>query len=176
MKRPGFVLLAFCALVWICPLLSAADEKSQAEPTLHQKIYYFEHSLLPKWTHNSSGHFFADLSHGALDKLVQAAGQIVGPEYAQQLTVRTLPGNTQVLITFAPPDDIPLCYFVLIEKQGDTYRYLTLEKTEDFMNDGTKTVVGEWDPQGAHRNMGMRKYVDADHFIAEVTGQAKAQG
>ena len=162
--------LKFLTLFWFAalPLFSATDGTKPAEPTFHQKVYYFEHQLLPEWTHQTKGEFFSDLSKGKLDRITEAATDIVGKDFAQKLSVRTLPGSSRVLIKFEEPGEPPLCFFALVEKRGDAFRYFTLERTEDIFEDGTRSVFGEWDGQGAHMNLGTRKYSDEEHFLADI--------
>ena len=162
------LLLLTSVLIAVSLPLRAVEEKKTQEPTSHQKVYYFEHRLLPKWAHGTKGEFFSDLSKGTLDRILGAATDLVGKDFAQKLTVRALPGTAQVLISFQEPSEPPLCFFALVEKSGETYRYFTLEFTEDLLGDGTKSVYGEWDEQGGHRNLGPRKYSDAESFIADI--------
>jgi len=42
---------------------NAEESKVSDEPTTHDKIYFFQHTLLPKWTHNSNGRFFDEFMH-----------------------------------------------------------------------------------------------------------------
>lgn len=62
----------------------------------------------------------------------------------------------------------PECFFVYITKTGDSYRYITLEKTLDIFEHGNKSVVGEWTAEKIHSNHGSRKYDDAESFLAEM--------
>jgi hypothetical protein len=164
-----------CAVVTaMSPVTIAADEKKPEELTVSQRTYYFEHRLLPKWTHGSKGAFFADLCRGDTARIRAAAAEIVGKEFADKLIVRPLPGTQRVLLTFQAPSEPPLCFFAVIEKDGETFHYITLELTEDILGAGTKSVVGEWSVDGGHLNRGGRKYSDADSFLAEVA--IKPQG
>lgn len=167
-----FGVLVALALLAAPPRLRAVEE-TEAEPTPHQRVYYFEHTLLPKWTHHSNGVFFAHLSQNSLAPLLEAATEIVGAEFAQQLVVRVLPDANRILLTFQAPRDPPLCFFALVEKDGAAFRYLTLEKTEDFLGNGTKSVVGEWTADGRHLNQGPRLYDDEASFLAELAAGKK---
>jgi hypothetical protein len=167
----------FC-LLWATitaasPVTVAADEKKPEELTISQRTYYFEHRLLPKWTHGSKGAFFADLRSGDTARIKAAAAEIVGKEFADKLTVRPLPDSRRVLLTFQAPSEPPLCFFAIIEKDGEVFHYITLELTEDILSDGTKSVVGEWSVDGGHLNRGGRKYSDADSFLAEMAIKPK---
>ena len=155
------------------PVTVTADEKKPEQLTISQRTYYFEHRLLPKWTHGSKGAFFADLCSGGTTRLKAAAAEIVGKEFADKLIVRPLPGTQQVLLTFQAPSESPLCFFAIIEKTGETFHYITLELTEDILGDGTKSVVGEWSVDGGHLNRGGRKYSDVDSFLAEISIKPK---
>ncbi|MCX6953519.1 MAG: hypothetical protein NTV51_15320 [Verrucomicrobia bacterium] len=177
MKSPLLgILWLVIAVISSAPL--GAAEKKAPEPSLGQRIYHFEHRLLPKWTHQSNGAFFADLSSVGAAPLLAPATDIVSKEFAEKLAVRALPERSQVLVTFPKPTEIAHCYFAIIEKTGETFRYITLELTEDLFEDGTKAVVGEWTADGSHKNRGPRKYADAERFLAELAPkptQAKPQ-
>jgi hypothetical protein len=143
-------------------------QETKREPTLHDKVYRFEHRLLGQWVHGSKGAFFAELLTGDSKVMRGAATRIVGEEFAQKIAVRALPEKERVLITFAPPAEAPECFCALVVKVGEGYRYLTLEKTRDLLNNGFRSVVGEWIAEGTHRNFGPRKYSDAEQFLAEM--------
>ena len=96
----------------------------------------------------------------------------MGKDFAQKLVVRPLVDSTQVLIIFQEPTEPALCFYAIVQKKGDKYRYLTLELTEDLFGNGNKTVFGEWDEAGGHKNLGTRKYSDAESFVAEATANA----
>lgn len=156
--------------------MSRAENKASGRhPTLHDKVYHFEHRLLPGWTYKSQGEFFTDLQKGQWERMKAAAKEIVGQDFADQLVVKTV-SDSRVLIGFAKPKEMAECYFVLIVKEGESFRFFTLELTEDLFGDGSKTVVGGWSEDGGHSNFGSRKYDDQHHFLADqaVVGKAKS--
>jgi hypothetical protein len=52
------------------------------------------------------------------------------------------------------------CYFAILVKEGDSFRYVTREQTFDLDGSGVKTVVGGWTSGGNHLNLGGRIYTD----------------
>ncbi len=140
----------------------------KTEPSPRDRRYYFEHRLLPNWTHKSDGIFFRDLRSRAIQKLLDVAADIVGEDYADKIQVRPLEDENRVLISFPEPRELALCYHVLIVREGGSFRIITLEKTEDILGTGVKGVVGEWTAEGSHRNFGPRDYSDGDSFVREL--------
>lgn len=168
MKCRQFTTLAFSALLLVGSVVRAADNPPVDEQrALHNKKYNFQHRVLPKWTHGTNGAFYEDLRKGSSERLISAATEIVSKEFAQHLTVRRLPELQGVLITFQKPVEAPECYFVLIVKQGERYRYYTLEMGVDLFKTGVKSVIGEWVADGSHLNFGPRTYDDEASFIAD---------
>lgn len=163
-------LLAFA--LFISPVLRAQNKNQ--EPTPKQRMYYFEHRLLPKWVFGSNGAFYEDLQSGHSEKLKAAAASVVGKEFADKLQVEVQPNKHEVLITFDPPKDMPMCYFILIDKTEAGFSFRTLELTEDTFNKGIKTMVCGWAADGSHQNFGPRKYIDAASFLAEPKDRSPA--
>ena len=149
-------------------LCIAEDTVSSEKPSIHQQIYYFQHRLLPKWTHESKGMFFNDLMHDHTEKLVAAASEIVGKEFSRKISIQKYAEAKGVLLTFPQPKEPTECFFIYIVKTGDGFRFYTYEKTEDLFGSGDKGVVGEWSADRTHSNFGSRKYDDADSFVAEL--------
>ena len=146
----------------------AEDKAAPEEPTPHDRIYHFEHRLLPKWVHHTNGAFFEDIRSGTLERPREAATAIVSAEYAKQLAVRTSTEPAGVLITFTPPTGTAECFYVFVAKVGDSFRYITLEKSEDIRNEGFKTCVGEWTAEGGHLNFGFLKEETETAFLKRV--------
>ncbi len=167
-SRLLLVFTGWLALTFICSASTETTTPTE-EPTEHQRIYYFQHRVLPSWTHDSDGAFFANLQKDSHERFIEVAAEIVNQEFADQIVISQFGDGTEILITFPIPKQIPECYFVYIRKEGDTYRYITLERTEDILGQGMKSVVAEWSPDGAHLNMGPRTYDDAERFLNEVT-------
>ncbi len=148
------------------PAVARVQEEAEEEDPIERRIYRFQHRLLPAWTHQKDSSFYEDLRAGRTQRLRDAAEKIIGKEYAAGLKVRAIKDAPMVLIEFPEPMEAPLCYFALIIKTEDGFRYMTLEKTFPHPKSNIKTVVGEWKP-GSHTNWGGREYTDADSFVKE---------
>jgi hypothetical protein len=148
--------------------LCLADSVSAGKSSMHQKIYQFQHRLLPKWTHDSKGVFFYDLMSGNTGRLIVAAERIVGEEFSKKIEIRKYPEAKGVLLIFPAPNEPPECFFIYIAKAKDGFRFFTYEKSADIFGDDDKGVVGEWTADGTHLNIGSRKYDDADSFVSEL--------
>jgi hypothetical protein len=169
LARCLLLTLSFCWLT-ACATAAVAPE---SEPSAHEKAYYFQHRLLPKWTHNSKGAFFSDLKKGEAVHLKAVAKDFLGETYASEITTRTLQDGNAVLISFPKPAEVPECFHVIIIREEDAYRFVTLELTEDIAGIGCVSVVGEWTADGGHQNRGPRKYSDSEAFVAEVLANKK---
>jgi hypothetical protein len=167
-KTTTIVLFLFVFLQVTEYFCIADDSISSKEASIHEKIYYFQHLLLPQWTFESKGAFFDDLMHDHPDTLIKAASEIVGEEFSQKLSVRKYNEFNGVLLTFQTPNETPECYFIYIVKEKDGFKLYTYEKTMDLFGSGNKGVVGGWSADGKHSNFGPRKYDDADSFITEL--------
>jgi hypothetical protein len=132
------------------------------------KRYYFEHRLLPSWTLDGNGLFFADLRKGHKDRITTAAGDIVDAEYAKSIKTKNIDSFDAVIITLESPLIPPQCYSVIVAKTESGYRYFTLEFGRDITGIGIKAFVCEWAPGIRHVNLGPVKYVDSENFIQEV--------
>jgi len=164
----------------------AADEAappaaaaSQPAPTEHQRTYHFEHRLIPSWVHKTSGAFYADLRAGQLDRLLNAARDIVSPEFAAGIKVTPYPALDGVLIEYPAPKTAPLCYFTFIHasrKSETGYAVYTYEKTLNFPGADAYGVVGGWSLDGKHSNMGSRTYKDAEAFVQDLKLEKDAAG
>ena len=171
MKLRCWLLLPLLALA-SCPII-AADSPAPAateEPTPHQKLYYFEHRLLPKWAHRTQGAFYADLLAGRVERLQEAARAIVGLEHAGALTVEAVAAPAGILLTFAAPAERGDCYFAFVAKVGEGYRYFTYEKAMSITGQDIAACVGEWGEDGGHRNFGFRKEKAREEFLQAIAG------
>lgn len=171
-----YVLCLFLILIAGCAATppkqepeSATSSQNAEEPSESQRIYYFQHRVISKWVFESEGWFYADLLHGNLEKLVNAAEEIVSTDYANGLAVTPLEGHPAILIVFPHPDAPPNCYYALIVKDGDNeFRYFTYESTIDITKSRIYGVVGGWDREGSHSNFGGRTYKTSEEFVADV--------
>ena len=144
------------------------DAVQNKQPSLHEKIYYLQHRLLPRWTHGPDNSFYNELMSGNLYRLKQVATDFVSREYANKITARQYPETDGVIITFPEPDQPNECYFIYIARTGNGFRFVTYEKAEDLLGKGHAGAVGEWTKEGKHLNMGFRKYRDAASFVKEI--------
>jgi len=74
-----------------------------------------------------------------------------------------------VVISFAPPAETTECFFVFVAKRGEGFRYITFEKSEDILNEGLKTCIGEWTADGNHLNFGFLKEETEAAFLQRVS-------
>jgi len=136
-----------------------------------QKVYYFQHRLLPELTYDSvSGDLlFADLMQGDLAKLQSIAAEIISADYATGMASKYYPEHDAALITFPTPKSLTNCFFVLIKKGDKGYHFYTYEKTLSFSEDDpVKGVVGLWSEDGTHGNLGGRTYSTANEFVSDL--------
>lgn len=144
--------------------------KESQEPTYQQKVYYLQHKILPQWTYESEGRFLHDLMHNELTQLKRVAAEIVSPEYAEKITVKTIDGQNLAIIVFPQPKFPANCFFVLITRDEDDFSYTTYEKSFNILSDDEFVgVVGGWNSEGGHLNYGPRKYSDVESFIKDNT-------
>jgi len=160
------IYIAFYLIAYKC----YAQEEPSQESTEHQRIYHFQHKLIPQWTHETHGHFFGDLSNGEIQQLLDFAAEIVSSDFSRGISVKTYPEHSGILITFPPPKEPPECYFIYIKRSidGPNFNLYTYELTQDFFNMGSKGVVGSWSKDGGHGNFGPRTYEDEDSFVNEM--------
>ena len=109
------LVLAF-VMTGVFAMAATEADASSKEPTPHQKIYSFEHRLMPRWTHQTKGAFYEDIRKGLPSQLVSAARKIAGDEFARQIAVSNTDAPEGVLVTFQEPEDAPLCFFAFIMK------------------------------------------------------------
>ena len=135
---------------------------------MHDRIYHFQHRMLPKWTHESEGKFYKDILNSDFDILFNTASNVVGKEFSKNIIIQRLDDINGILLIFPEPAEPLECYFVFIAKVNENYRFITYEKTQDLSESGDKGVVGEWLPNGTHLNHGSRKYEDAEKFVNDI--------
>ncbi len=150
-------------------MLTFSPDKLSANQPNFRKLYFFQHKLLPRWTHRSRGKFFKALMNQDYRVFNRVANKYLGEEYTSKIKFKKYENLNGVLITFPTPFKSPLCYYVFIMKKGEgNYKYYTYEKTMGF----TKGAVGAyccWTASGRHRTFGIKKYKDAESFIAEFS-------
>lgn len=162
--------LLLCVIAALAPFLPARaeDKDDKPAPSERDRIYLLQHRILPHWTFQSGGAFFRDLKNGSVERLLAAARDLAGEEFAQAIKLDAKSAEQAVLIIFPPPKEMALCYAAVVMQLDGEHAYYTLELTEDIMRTGAKTVLGSWSADGAHRNHGTRTYVDPSEFLKEV--------
>lgn len=151
------------------PLQKPLDHDHDATP-LHRRIYQFQHLLIPNWVYETDGAFFADLQHGVIDRLAEAASEMVSEEYSYGLAIVPIEGHDAILIRFPEPKHTPNCYFAIVERLDAGFMYHTYESSFIYRDEGIIGVVGAWDAEGSHLNRGPRGYESEDAFIEDVLG------
>jgi hypothetical protein len=144
--------------------------QEQPAETTHDKIYFFEHRLIPQWVHDTNGAFFSDLVNGEHAQLLAFASQVVSSEFSEGISIITYPEKASFLIRFPEPGEPPECFFIYVQKNEDseTFSLYTYEKTLELGEGGFKGVVGSWSADKSHANQGPRSYDDAASFISDV--------
>lgn len=142
------------------------------EVPVSEKVYFFQHKILPEWTFTTNRKFYADLLEGDLSHLRMAAKEIISSDYAKGVSSEVIKDSGSVLIKFPQPKAMANCFFVLITKTKDEFRFYTYEKTLSFGdNDPVIGVVGSWSSEGVHGNLGPRTYSKASDFVSDVLGK-----
>jgi len=169
------LLLTACASTTPQPTNKAPTTKTNTahdkEPTFQQKVYYFQHRMLPEWVHKSNGNFYLDMMNGDIHQLRRAAAEVISVEYAEAIQIIPYEKSSAVLFVFPEPKAPANCFFAFVKKEGDSYTYTTYENTLKLgLPDDDKVVgvVGSWDKEGNHNNYGARGYSDVESFVKEV--------
>jgi hypothetical protein len=178
MKACRSLLIAFSLIgsMALFPRPAWADapaDPSQTKPAVHDRVYYFEHKLLPAWVHKSEGAFYSDLGKGETKHLFEAATEVIGKDFSGGIKIRKIERLNGFLIAFPKPEEAPECFFAAVLKDGPQYHYVTLELSENFAGDGTKAFLCEWASNGDHLDYGPRKFADEAHFLAELEDRQK---
>ncbi len=108
------------------------------------------------------------MMNGQTEQLIAAATEVVSANYADQISILPYRDEEAVLLIFAQPKRPPNCYFVLIQKTNGTFIYRTYERTFTFGEDKDVGVVGGWQADGSHLNMGARDYSDYQSFYDDI--------
>lgn len=163
------------ALVVCSGLWPAGAAAQPANLTPDQKVYLFQHRLIPELTHQTNGRFFNALSKGDAQKLLELAAEIVSPEFSAGISITPYPEFDALLISFPPPVQPPQCYFIFIrrDKASNGLALFTYEKTPNLFKDGSKGVVGSWTAEDSHLNLGARTYEDPESFVREMRERAR---
>jgi hypothetical protein len=167
------LLFSACGTAPVKPDKQTDRQNSQAEqPSTNELIYYFQHRLISQWLFQSDSRFFNDLYNGYADKLINAAEELIGADYADEIYVTPLTEHNAVLITFPEPESVAICYHALLVKNGSSLVYYTYEKSFSLADDDPVFgVVGSWSTDGQHNNHGGRTYTTGAEFVADVLGE-----
>ena len=150
---------------------SQSGEQKMALPT-ENNVYALQHVLIPHWTYNSDGQFYAALQAGDTDKLKEVATKLISKEYANGIKVEPL--ASAVLIVFPTPEKFTECFFVLVVKKDQDFTVYTYEKTLNLEGlEEVAGVVGGWSKNKEHLNYGPRGYSSADDFVKDILSTAK---
>ena len=143
-------------------------EKKENSKSRHDKIYYFQHKVLPAILFASDSVFFADLTNGNY-KIINFAKDIVDEDFAKAMDIQPASNIDAYTITFQEPAQVPECYYALIIKDGTGYSYYTLERGIDMFETGEiPRVLCEWTKDEIHRNYGPREYDDLESFVNDI--------
>lgn len=146
----------------------------QNEVPTSEKVYFFQHKILPEWTFTTDGKFYEDLLKGDLSHLKMAATEVISSDYAQGISSKIIKDSDSVLIKFPQPKAMSNCFFVLILKNKGEFSFYTYERTMNFGGDDPVIgVVGSWSSEGSHGNLGGRTYSNASDFVSDILGQNK---
>ena len=166
------IALSICVCVHGAGAAKKEQEKEpKKEQSRHEKIYQFQHKVLPLVLFEAGGAFYellSDFSGENAAKFANAVAGAVDVEFAKATTVKKIAGHDAVLITFPKPEKAPQCYYVIISNTKGLLRYITLEMATDILGIGTKTALCEWIASGQHLNRGTKKYTDAESFIVDA--------
>lgn len=173
--------LLFSLLLWLGACATKAPRpveskniqgKAQASgASFSQKVYFFQHKLVSEWLFFSDGAFFFDMINGSIAQFMAAATDVVGADYADNISITLMTDYQVVVLGFPEPRHPPNCYFALIRKQGDQYAYYTYEKTPDLWERPYYGVVGAWNKEGNHENFGPRDYRTQEAFVDDILQQ-----
>lgn len=149
---------------------------SPAEETSTPDTYALHHHVFPDLFFKTDGQFFASLHAGEFERLHQIIAEKYGQAYSKAMRMKSVSQPDIVFITFAEPARPPLCYHIALVRLGETYLYLTLEKSEDILSTGVKSAFCGWTADGNHLNYGARKYTSLNEFEEEVRTFLAKQG
>ncbi|HUG09807.1 MAG TPA: hypothetical protein VMM36_02280 [Opitutaceae bacterium] len=170
MKSPCLIVavcifLAGCAAV---PRLSDAPVVSGLTEEQESSLYALHYQIIPGWLFNSNGLFFVSLINEDIDRLRDAIAEIAGAEYAAGVGLKVSENRRIVYITFPKPARTPLCHHVALVRIPGSFRYLTLEQTDNPFSLWRVSFFCEWTSQSARLNYGPRNYTSLQKFEKEV--------
>ena len=161
------VMILFISLFFSLnsPSRAAEDTVSLKDPSLHRKIYYFEHRLLPELIPTKS--FCNTLMTETPDSIIRMAAAVVGEEFSRNISIRKYSEHQGILLSFPKPVEPLECFFIYIVKNEDGCRYITYEKTRELPGSDAVGAICEW-KERIHIFTGTRKYDDAESFVNEL--------
>lgn len=144
-----------------------------------QHHYVFAHRVMPRLFYRDA----AKLSNALAERraeLLRAMWIDLGEQFfstAQvapdgiDVVVPAATGGTKIVVlVFPKPEASAEAWFAaLVTKPDGSLQYLTLEKAIDLFGDGAPaTVLGGWDPEGAHLNFGEGSKPTVEEFEKRV--------
>lgn len=166
----GFLLLLTAAPVPAEPAGRASDR---------QHHYVFAHRVMPRLFYRDAEKLSNALAERKAE-LLRAMWVDLGEQFfatAQvapdgiDVVVPAAPGGIKmVVLVFPKPEASAEAWFAALVTMPDgTLRYLTLEKAIDLFGEGgPATVLGGWDPEGAHLNFGEGSEPTVEEFAKLV--------
>jgi len=175
----GFRFFLFGTLALTAPApLSATGQAEQngaaqqnATKPAPEDIYTLQHQLLPGILFSDKGSLlFNDLFSGKTAPFIAMVQEPLGTRYTSGIgfSREHLDNSDVVLISFAPPFTEPNCLHAALVRQGDTFRYITLEFGNTVEKVRSTAFLCEWTPDFRHINYGARNYDDLKSFRSEL--------
>ena len=143
------------------------DDEHLDEKPRHDKVYYFQHTVLPAILFASDGAFFTDLKNGDY-KIINFAKDVIDDDFSKAMDIQPVRNMDAYTITFQEPKEHPECYYALIIKDGDDYLYYTLERGVDLSGAGAPRVLCQWEQDERHIKHGVRDCEDLESFVQAV--------
>lgn len=178
---------AVTAAATTVPTASAPTPYPTPFPEARRQHYRFAHFAMPSLFHSDPARFIQSLDEQGNAFLLRAwvnvgvdlQGQDLVDPAGLRYDIREFEedGMTIVLVTLPPPQAITEAYFValvyctkgigLCIEQGSPTAVITLEYNW-VTGDKPITIVGEWMPDGSHRNYGVGPEPTPEAFLAAV--------
>ncbi len=161
------LVILFISLFFSLNSLSWAAEDTvlSKDPSSHQKIYHFEHRLLPELIPTKT--FCNSLMNGTPESIIRIAAAVVGEEFSRNISIRKYSEHQGILLTFPKPVEPLECFFIYIVRTEEGCRYITYEKTRELPGSDAVGAICEW-KERIHIFTGTRNYDDAESFVKEL--------
>ncbi|MCA8920909.1 MAG: hypothetical protein KDD82_03805 [Planctomycetes bacterium] len=139
--------------------------------------YLYAHRVLPPLAFGDPAGFCARLSNPSAGQAsLEALWEKVGSEAPVALPVEGLKlsqhllknGRAVFLIQLPTPELMPEAHFVAVAPGPEDLAIYTLERSQDFETGEACTVVGAWNPEGDHLNLGRGPQPTREAFLARL--------